>query len=219
MELTIPFRMRSNDGAVRVTYTVNEDPQRWGNPLLSLSDQRSAVRPQWGTPPPSRSAEDQRSAVPPSRSEEGLPDVGKGFPVCHAMVAFAGEGYASVMGWIQILRFHGAANGVLVDQPPQLEGTDMPYVYFGPCPSLFDNPFTTQRGVHWTAEAFLVISPDAVMTRVVQPVCGFRWGYSTEGELTLALPLAEIEPAAWLDACTVLRERYPSWTFLETWAS
>ncbi len=187
MELTIPFHIRGKDGVVRVTYTVNEDPPRWGNPLLGFADE--------------------------------LPDAGRDFPVCQASVTFAGEGYASVMGWIQILRFHGTENGVLVDQPPQLEGTDMPYVYFGPSASFFDNPFTDQRGVHWTAEAFLVISPDAVMTRVVQPVCGFRWGYSTEGERTAALPLARVERETWLAACAVLRERYARWTFLETWAT
>ena len=83
----------------------------------------------------------------------------------------------------------------------------MPYLCFGPSPSFFDNPFTDQRGMHWIAETFLVISPDAVMTRVVQPVCGFRWGYSTEGERTAVLPLA-LWSSAWLAACEVLRERY-----------
>jgi len=186
MELTIPFSIRDDEGEVRVSYGVNEDPARWGNLLLGF---------------------------------DALPDPGKGFPTCSASVTFGGEGYASVMGWIQILRFTGASNGVLVDQPPQLERTDMPYVYFGPNPSFFDNPFTDQRGVHWVAEAFLVISPDAVMTRVVQPVCGFSWGYSTEGERTAALPLAQIDATLWLAACEVLRERYPSWTFLEAWAT
>src|SRR5258708_30810820 len=96
---------------------------------------------------------------------------------------------------------------------------DSQYVYWGPCPSFFDNPFTTTRGVHWTADAFLVISPDAVMTRVVQPVCGFHWGYSTEGEQTAALPLAPLDPAAWPAACAILREQYPHWEFRDEWAA
>ena len=189
MEMTMPFHIRGKDGTVRVEYAVNEDPRRWGNTLLGVA---APLRPD---------------------------EVGKGFPLCRATVSFAGEGYAAVMAWIQILRFHGAQNGVLVDQPPQLEGSGMPYVYWGPCPSFFDNPFTTTRGVHWTADAFLVISPDAVMTRVVQPVCGFSWGYSTEGEQTAALPLTPLDPAAWPAACAILREQYPTWEFRDEWAA
>lgn len=86
-------------------------------------------------------------------------------------------------------------------------------------PSIFDHPFTTTRGIHWTADAFLVVSPDAVMTRVVQPVCGFTWGYSTEGEETRALLLTRIDPAAWSAACAILRPRYPQWEFREEWVS
>lgn len=189
MELTIPFRIRGKDGVVRVEYAVNEDPERWGNTLLGVAE--------------------------PLKSEE----IGRGFPLCRATVTFAGEGYAAVMAWIQILRFSGASNGVLVDQPPQLEGSGMPYVYWGPCPSFFDNPFTTTRGVHWTADAFLVVSPDAVMTRVVQPICGFSWGYSTEGEETRALPLTVVNPDAWPAACAILRPQYPQWEFRDEWAS
>jgi hypothetical protein len=189
MELTIPFRLCGYEGAVRVEYAVNQDPRRWGNTLLGVPE--------------------------PLKGEE----VGRGFPLCRATVTFAGEGYAAIMAWIQILRFSGASNGVLVDQPPQLEGSGMPYVYWGPCPSFFDNPFTTTRGVHWTADAFLVASPDAVMTRVVQPVCGFTWGYSTEAEETRALPLAVIDRAAWPAACAILRPRYPQWGFRDDWAA
>ncbi|HEX5547691.1 MAG TPA: hypothetical protein VFX24_09780 [Ktedonobacterales bacterium] len=192
MDMTIPFRLREKDGAVHVEYGINEEPRRWGNTLLGLTVPLDGVE-----------------------SEE----VGKGFPICRATVTFAGEGYASAMAWIQILRFSGASNGVLVDQPPQLEGTGMPYVYWGPCPSFFDNPFTTTRGVHWTADAFLVASPDAVMTRVVQPICGFSWGYSTEEAETRALPLVSIAPAAWPAACAILRPQYPDWQFLDEWVT
>jgi len=186
MELRIPFRARGHDGVVTVEYEVNENPQRWGNPLLGFGDP---------------------------------PDIGKGFPVCRATVAYDGEGYASVMGWIQILRFHGTENGEIIDLPPQLAESEMPYVYWGPYPSFFDNPFTNKKGVHWTADAFLVVSPDAVMTRVVQPVCGFHWGYSTEGDETSALPLTLVDPDAWVFARMLLRERYRQWEFRAEWAN
>jgi hypothetical protein len=86
LELVIPFRVRGHDGAVHVEYGINEDPQRWGNRLLGVTEPLNGA------------------------------EVGRGFPLCRATVTFAGEGYAAVMAWIQMLRFSGATNGVLVDQ-------------------------------------------------------------------------------------------------------
>jgi hypothetical protein len=102
MELTIPFHIRGNDGTVHVEYLINEDPRRWGNTLVASAAAAAALYAE---------------------------EIGRGFPLCRASVTYAGEGYAAVMAWTQILHFSGASNGVLVDQPPQLEGSGMPYMY------------------------------------------------------------------------------------------
>src|SRR5215469_12156775 len=39
----------------------------------------------------------------------------KGFPYCSASVAFEAEGYAAILGWIQIVQFSGTENNVIVD--------------------------------------------------------------------------------------------------------
>lgn len=184
--LEIPFRLRGYSGVVRVHCVVNTDPQHWGNTLL-------------GEP------------VPPLARA----DIGRGFPACSATVSFEGRGYAACMGWIQIVRFSGARSGVLVDQMPQLAGSGMPYICWGPSPAFFDNPHSDDRAIDWKADTFLVATPDAVMTRVVQPICAFSWGWST----TEAVPGIQAphlaDGTAWAAACAILRPQFPSWKFLE----
>lgn len=129
-------------------------------------------------------------------------------------MSFPGEGYTAYMGWIQIARLSGARNSVLVDQSPQLEGTGMPYVCWGLCPTFFDNPYTNLGKMDFRADTFLVTTPDVAMTRVIQPVCGFSWGYSKTGREIRSLPLTMIDNNGWQSACVILRPQYPRWEFL-----
>ncbi len=146
----------------------------------------------------------------------------QGFPYCYATVAFEGEGYGTIMGWIQIVRFSGTEDDVVIDVAPQLGETGFPYVTWGLAPAFFDAPCTIaskHKGLIWTAHTFLVASPDALMTRVVQPVCGYQWGYIIPDDHPELLPLTTASAAAWEYACSVLRERYPTWEFRSEWAN
>lgn len=149
-----------------------------------------------------------------------LSEVALGFPVCRASVAYPGEGYAAAMGWIQVIRYgaDGEEETILVDTAPQLSDAGVPYFAWGICPGFFDAPSTTQRGIIWTADAFLVTSPDALISKTVQPVCGFTWGYTTRSEYPEPLPIAQADHGSWKSACEVLRPRYPSWRFEPGWA-
>lgn len=185
--ISLPFRLRGHDGNVTVEYSVNEDPGRWGYPLLGLSYPAEAAR---------------------------------GFPVCRASVEYPGEGYAAAMGWVQVIRYGTEIDEeqtVLVDTAPQLSDARVPYFSWGVCPGFFDAPSTPQKGIIWKADAFLVATPDALMSRTVQPVCGFTWGYTTH-EGPEPLPLGLADHTTWTAACMVLRPRYPSWHFDPTWA-
>jgi len=189
MTMTTPFRLRGKPGMVTVEYGVNEEPTRWGYDLLDLDFPLESV---------------------------------KGFPYCSASVAFEAEGYAAILGWIQIVQFSGTENNVIVDVAPQLIETGFPYVTWGLAPTFFDAPATVaskHKGLIWTASTFLVASPDALMTRVVQPVCGFQWGYTIPDDHPKLSPLTVASAATWEYACTILRERYPTWEFWSEWAS
>ena len=125
------------------------------------------------------------------------------------------------MGWIQLVRYGSGDLGrevVEVDHPPQHSNVGTPYCYWGMRPTFFDAPSTTLEGVTWLAETFLTVSPDALMTRTVQPVCGFRWGYTTIRNPPGILPVEPIGAAEWRTVRAALQERYPDWDFLSDWA-
>ena len=185
MGLVLPFSLRSFDGLVTVDYGANEDPRRWGYHLLRLPYDTA---------------------------------VAEGFPVLRATVSYDGEGYAAAMGWIQVIRYAGDGVGedevVEVDHPPQLSDAGTPYYCWGTRPSFFDAPSMTREDVTWIADAFLVASPDALMTKTIQAVCGFRWGYTTRRQPPELLPVEPTGAGAWESATVVLREHYPAWNYL-----
>lgn len=145
----------------------------------------------------------------------------RGFPVVRASVDYPAEGYRAAMGWIQLV-YHGEDPSnpeALVDLAPQHAHAGTPYAFWGFNPTFFDAPSTPQVGIHWTADAFLATSPDALMTRTVLPVCGFRWGYTTTREPPEPSPLERIGTGAWDRARAVLTGRFPAWDFLDPAAS
>lgn len=104
------FQSRGRPGRVLACYGVNDDPTRWGYPLLGL---------------------------------DALIEVSAGFPVLQADVEYDAEGYAAIMGWIQVVRMHDHdrdEHTILIDKAPQLAGLDLPYMTFGIRPALFDAP-------------------------------------------------------------------------------
>jgi hypothetical protein len=183
MRTSLPFELRGVPGRVDVEYGTNDDPERWGYPLLGL---------------------------------EPLVERSRGCPVVAATVEHPAEGYAAVMGWIQLVRDRaGADERVLVDVAPQMEIADarMPYFSFGVRPTLFDAPSTDDPEYEFSARAFLVVAPDAVMSPAVEPLCGFRWGYSVIGARPEIAPLEVAGAADWAAARSELEARYPAWSF------
>ncbi|MGI9157880.1 MAG: hypothetical protein ACR2FG_14810 [Marmoricola sp.] len=179
----LDFQLRGRPGSVRVRYGVNDDPARWGYPLLRI---------------------------------DSLVELSRGFPVVQAEVEHDAQGYAAMLAWIQLVRMTDLDSGessTLVDGAPQLEGLDLPYVSFGVRPILFDAPSTTTRNADWDADAFLVVTPDALMTRRVQPLCGFGWGYRVRDGEPAATRLQELDAASWRRDRDFLAEQHPSWTF------
>jgi hypothetical protein len=177
------FSVREAQGKVRVNYGVNDDPQRWGYHLLGL-------------------AFDINTAF--------------GFPVIEAAVEYDAEGYAAFFGWIQVVRYWTDDPNqpvVIVDVAPQMSGSGMPYLSFGIEPVLFDAPAIVARDATWRAWSFLTFAPDCVMTPVIEPACGFRWGYDVCAGSPTPTALLPAGRGEWLDVRTVLDERFPAFTF------
>jgi len=187
MRISLAFALRSRAGHVEVEYGPNEEPARWGYPLLGL---------------------------------ESLVERSRGCPVVRASVEYPGEGYAAAMGWIQVTaqRWPPAEREeLLVDVAPQMQAVDarMPYFAFGVRPTFFDAPSTDDRDYEFRAAAFLTASPDALMTPVVEPLCGFSWGYRVVDETPHIDPLEPAGAAEWAWMRRTLERDYPAWTFRE----
>lgn len=123
------------------------------------------------------------------------------------------------MGWIQVVR-HGAGAKqeleTLVDVAPQMRAVDarMPYFAFGVRPTFFDAPSTDDENYELRAHAFLTATPDALMSPVIEPLCGFNWGYRV---INHEPQIAQLEAAGakeWSWMRSELKPRYPAWTFL-----
>ena len=199
-EETFPFSLRGSDGTVSVVYRANDDPDLWGYELLGLS---------W-----------------PSSLAQGL-------PVLEAHVSSPLAGYAAVLGWIQVVRIHvsdtstslvpggekaPAGEHAWVDGPPQLRGLGVPFVSFGPSPSLFDAPASTESDIRFVADSFLTASPDALISRRSRPCFGLRWGYSTETDHEPELiPPSALTENDWREALPLLVDHFPDWTFERSW--
>jgi hypothetical protein len=129
-----------------------------------------------------------------------------GFPVIHASTAFQREGYAALLGWAQVVDYAVVRDGiatervwVVPDVPPQSRDANTPYLAFGIDPVLFDAPAFTEKDVDWTARSFLTFTPDCLMSAVVEPLCGFRWGYVIADGVVTPKELAPASEADWVE--------------------
>jgi hypothetical protein len=184
-----PFRLRGADGVVRVSLTRNEEPERWGWRLLGLDVPLEYI---------------------------------VGFPVIEASVDFPAEGYAAVLGWVQVVRYEVTDEPetvVLADVAPQLQGLGMPYVAFGVRPTYFDSPAISASDADWRAATFLTASPDVLLSRVIEPVCGFCWGYLRTAGETKLVEAIRAEEKDWLEAREELAKHYPDWDWRTGFAS
>jgi hypothetical protein len=146
----------------------------------------------------------------------GLPtDAARGFPVCRATVTYPADGYAAMFGWTQLVRSTDSAPDQFEMDPIALyQQIPTPYAFFGVRPELFDAPSRESRyDMAWEAHSFLCVCPDAVLTRRVQAVGGFSWGFTVDHQdITFTRPTA-LGPQAWDGHLHVLTTSYPDWTF------
>lgn len=142
-------------------------------------------------------------------------DFAVGFPVCRATVAYPADGYAAIFGWTQMVRSTDAATSDFGMDPIAIYNeVDTPFAWYGTRPELFDAPSRSARkDMTWECHSYLCISPDAVLSRRVQAIAGFSWGFTiAESDISFVSP-TQLGPAAWDGQLGLLRASYPSWTF------
>jgi hypothetical protein len=156
-------------------------------------------------------------------------ELARGLPVVTMRTECSLEGYAAVMGWVQVVRIdvHESSEALVdgvekapvghhewVDGPPQLRGLGVPFTSFGECPTLVDAPASTESDTTFLADSWLTASPDAVISRESFPVLGLRWGYSTRtGQPHELHEPTQLDDSHWAEALPLLRETFPDWEF------
>jgi hypothetical protein len=185
MTLTLDFVLHGRPGTVTVDHRLNDDPAAVGFGVLGIDFDDLDM---------------------------------SGFPVVEATTRYEGQGYHALMGWIQVVRYVSPDEGevFMSDTAPQIRGIaglDFPFLSWGMRPGLFDAPATTAKPMDWWAHAFLVATPDALMTPVIVPLCGFRWGYEVDerGAVTVRPPQAVDIAEAWAAVRDRLQDLHPAW--------
>lgn len=141
-------------------------------------------------------------------------DFARGFPVCRAKVIYPADGYAAVFGWTQMVRSTDGTGEFEMDPIALYKDVATPFAWFGLRPEAFDAPSRqTRRDMIWEAQCFLCISPDAVLSRQVQAVTGFGWGFAVEGPTIRFSPLRALTSQHWDGQLALLRASYPGWRF------
>ena len=140
-----------------------------------------------------------------------------GFPVCTATIRYDLDGYAAMLGWIQLVRCtDGVQSGASFELDPLalFRDVEMPYAFFGVKPTLFDAPFRAARAdLIWQAHSFLCFSPDAIMGKRVHAVAGFGWGFwLQDGHFFFHGPTA-LTPDDWNLHLPLLSTTYSRWQF------
>jgi hypothetical protein len=135
-----------------------------------------------------------------------------GFPVCHATVEHGTDGYARLLGWVQIVWTDGV--GALDPWAP-LDGLDLPFCWIGFSPEMFDTPWRSDRSrdLIWEAHSWLCGPPASLIKREVGMLCGFRWGYNVRSGTVEVWGPEALDRGAWERDLPVLRAACPSWTF------
>jgi hypothetical protein len=55
--------------------------------------------------------------------------------------------------------------------------------------------------------------PDAVLSRVIRPICGFSLGFQVQDGVVVLNPLSVAVASDWKRNVSDLRMRFPTWTF------
>jgi hypothetical protein len=133
------------------------------------------------------------------------------FPVCTATVRYAGRGYLSALGWIQLVCSTDSGDRFEPDPFEALGRLPHPFCWFGFQPTLFDAPSRPKRiPMDWTAQSFLCTIADPSEVRAI---LGFAWGFEIAGEAIALAAARSLEPSAWDAHLPLLHAEYPAWRF------
>jgi hypothetical protein len=145
----------------------------------------------------------------------GCQEFARGFPVCRAAIAASSEGYANMLGWVQLVddSYHGG--GFHADGFEPLGPLPHPFGFYGVSPTLFDAPHADEENFDFLAHTFLCGLGGELLEfrREVRAVLGFSWGCRKRGHTIEFLGLESLSPESWTSHREYLAGMFPAWTF------
>jgi hypothetical protein len=146
----------------------------------------------------------------------GAPPDALGLAHCQATISYPGNGYAGLLGWIQLVRStdnHSLGQQFEMDPLSVLGEVEHPFCFFGIKPTLFDAPSRpTRDDLDWLARTFLCHIAD-YGTAEVQALAGFSWGFTIAGGVAAVIGPTTLEAIDWNQHLDLLHAEHPAWQF------
>lgn len=138
-----------------------------------------------------------------------------GFPVIRATVSPRSQGYADMLGWVQLVDDTWHGGGFHIDGFEPFGDLPHPFSYYGVSPTLFDAPHFDGDNFDFLAHTFLCGLGGELLEfrREARAVLGFTWGCRKRGrEIELFNP-EPLGPDQWDRHRGYLARMCPGWTF------
>jgi hypothetical protein len=145
----------------------------------------------------------------------GCEEWARGFPVCTARITPPSQGYADMLGWIQLVDDSWHGGGFHADGFEPLGPLPHPFGYYGVSPTLFDAPHFDGENFDFLAHTFLCgLGGELLEFRhEARAVLGFSWGCRKRGPEIEFLSLDALPSESWDEHRDYLARRFPNWTF------
>lgn len=145
----------------------------------------------------------------------GCSEIARGFPYCRATVEHPGEGYADVLGWVQLMNSSLHGEGFQLDHFEPLGRPQHPFAFYGWSPTLFDAPHSDEGDWEFLAQSFLCgLGGELLEYRhEVRAVLGFSWGFSIRDGSIESFGPAPLSSQDWDLHRDYLTERYAKWSW------
>jgi hypothetical protein len=145
----------------------------------------------------------------------GCEEWARGFPVCRAKITSPSQGYADMLGWIQLVDDSWHGGGFHADGFEPLGPLPHPFGFYGVSPTLFDAPHYDGENFDFLAHTFLCgLGGELLEFRhEALAVLGFTWGCRKRGPEIEFHPVEALSPESWDSHQSYLARRFPNWTF------
>jgi hypothetical protein len=144
----------------------------------------------------------------------GCEEFARGFPVITATISPPSQGYADMLGWVQLVDDSWHGGGFHIDGFEPLGSLPHPFGFYGVSPTLFDAPHFDGEDFDFFAHTFLCGLGGKLLEfrHEARAVLGFSWGFRKRGPEIEFFEPAILPPAEWDRHRGYLARMFPAWT-------